>query len=109
MCWHAVQQMWPFRLDLFASSTSLFLGIGAFLWIPMSIGVGRRPAFLLCTVILLVATVWAGISGSFYAHLGARCLQGLATGCASSAVSLTLAGHTAGFCGHILTKKESLS
>ena len=79
--------MGPFNLDVLESSAALFAGIGSFLWIPLSIAIGRRPVFLLCTVILLAGIVWAGFSGSFLQHLAARSLQGLAVGASLSSVN----------------------
>lgn len=62
------------------------MGIGAFVWVPLSLAVGRRPVFLLCAVILLLSTIWAALAGSFYQLLAAICLQGLAEGLATSTV-----------------------
>jgi MFS family permease len=62
------------------------MGIGAFVWVPLSLAIGRRPVFLLCAAILLLGTVWAAIAGSFYQLLAAICLQGLAEGLATSTV-----------------------
>jgi MFS family permease len=62
------------------------MGIGAFLWIPLSLAIGRRPVFLLGTIIMLLATFWAGLAGSFYQLLAAVCLQGLAEGVNTSMV-----------------------
>jgi hypothetical protein len=42
------------------------MGVSAFLWIPLLLAIGRRPVFLLCTIIMLLATLWAGIAGNFY-------------------------------------------
>jgi MFS family permease len=63
------------------------MGIGAFLWIPLSLAIGRRPVFLLGTMIMLLATLWAGIAGNFYQLLIAVCLQGLAEGVNTSMVT----------------------
>lgn len=70
----------PFNPTLLLSAPTLFMGIGAFLWIPLSLAIGRRPVFLLGTMIMLLATLWAGIAGNFYQLLIAVCLQGLAEG-----------------------------
>ena len=63
------------------------MGVGAFVWIPLSLAVGRRLVFLLCAVIMTLATIWAGAAGSFYQLLAAICFQGLAEGLSTSAVS----------------------
>ena len=76
----------PFNLGSLLSGPLLFMGIGACIWIPLSLAIGRRPVILICNVILLVATIWAGTAGNFYQLLIAVCLQGLATGVTASIV-----------------------
>jgi MFS family permease len=73
------------------------MGVGAFVWIPLSLAVGRRPVFLLCTIILLLATVLAVLSRNLYVHLVAVCLQGLSVGIFSSTVSCLFDGKYHGF------------
>jgi MFS family permease len=73
------------------------MGVGAFVWIPLSLAVGRRPVFLLCTIILLLATMLAVVSGNLYMHLVSVCLQGLSVGISSSTVSCLLDGKYNGF------------
>ena len=63
------------------------MGIGAFIWIPLSVAVGRRPVFLLCTVITLLTTVWVGLAGSFYQILVAVSFLGLSVGMSTSMVN----------------------
>jgi MFS family permease len=97
--------MWPFQLDVLASSASLFMGLGSFLWIPFSIAIGTRPVFLLCTVVLMAGTVLAGFSGSFYQHLAARSFPGLALGACMSTVGCPT---QSGLPGTILMPKKIL-
>ncbi|KAH7064330.1 major facilitator superfamily domain-containing protein [Paraphoma chrysanthemicola] len=68
------------RIVDLASYPSLCMGIGNFLFVPLSMALGRRCAFLLNNALLLAAVVWAATSTSFESHLGARCLQGLTAG-----------------------------
>lgn len=56
------------------------MGIGNFLFVPISMMVGRRAVFLFNNVFMLVAIIWAAKSDDFTSHLAARCLQGLACG-----------------------------
>jgi MFS family permease len=49
---------------------------------------GRRPAFLIAILITLGSTIGAALSKSYEAHLGARIVQGLATGSTESVSSL---------------------
>ncbi|PQE28797.1 major facilitator superfamily transporter protein [Rutstroemia sp. NJR-2017a WRK4] len=56
----------------------LVSSVGALIWVPVSLAIGRRPVFLFCTVLLTLATLMAAFSQSFNTHLAARCFQGLA-------------------------------
>ncbi|CZR66403.1 uncharacterized protein PAC_16304 [Phialocephala subalpina] len=78
----------PFPLTALQSAPTLFMGLGAFLWIPMSLALGRRPVFLICTVLLTLSTTWASVASNFYQLLIAVCLQGLAEGFSTSATLL---------------------
>jgi MFS family permease len=82
-----IQDTKPFSLLLLLSAPTLFMGIGAFCWIPFSLAIGRRPVFLLCTVLMLLAIIGAGTAGNFYQLLIAVCVQGLAEGVNTSMVA----------------------
>jgi MFS family permease len=56
------------------------MGLGNFFFVPLSMAIGRRAAFILSSTILLASMIWAAQSESFESHLGARCLQGLCAG-----------------------------
>ena len=73
-------------MDL-ASYPSLCMGLGNFLFVPLSMAIGRRWSLLLSNAILLASVIWAAKSESFESHLGARCLQGLTAGVADCLVS----------------------
>ncbi|PVH79004.1 major facilitator superfamily transporter [Cadophora sp. DSE1049] len=66
------------------SAPKLFMGLGALIWIPLSLAVGRRPVFLLCTVILFLSSALAGFASNFGQLLVAACFIGLAQGLSSS-------------------------
>ncbi|KAJ4169257.1 hypothetical protein NW754_001342 [Fusarium falciforme] len=72
----------PKRIIELASYPSLCMGLGNFFFVPLSMALGRRFAFILSNVLLLVSIIWAAKSQSFESHLGARCLQGLTAGVA---------------------------
>ncbi|ORY58860.1 major facilitator superfamily transporter [Pseudomassariella vexata] len=76
-----------FRIEVLVSAPMLMLGIGAFLWVPLSLAIGRRPVFLLCTLMTFISTISAALAQNFYQLLAAMCVQGLA---ASSILSLLL-------------------
>ncbi|KAL2873374.1 hypothetical protein SGCOL_011455 [Colletotrichum sp. CLE4] len=80
------QQADKFPLNLLVSTPStIFLGLGAFLWIPLSVAVGRRPVFLLASCFLTLATALAANASGFYQLLGALSLQGFSAGLSLSA------------------------
>ena len=83
-----LQETGPFNVELLLSAPSLFQGVAAFLWVPLSLAVGRRPTLLLASFTLLIATIWAGASASFVSLLAAVCLMGTVLGAAMSVVSL---------------------
>ncbi|KAH6677384.1 major facilitator superfamily transporter [Halenospora varia] len=76
----------PFEIVHLISAPTFFMGLGAFIWIPLSVAVGRRPVFLLCTIVTLLTTLWAGLAGSFYQLLIAVSFLGLAEGMSTSLV-----------------------
>lgn len=76
------------RIADFASYPSLCMGLGNFLFVPLSMAIGRRCTLLLSNAILLASVIWAAKSESFESHLGARCLQGLTAGVSDCLVSV---------------------
>jgi MFS family permease len=56
------------------------MGVGNFLFVPISMMVGRRAVFLFSNILMLAAIIWAAKSDNFTSHLAARCLQGLTCG-----------------------------
>ena len=63
-----------------ASYPSLCMGVGNFLFVPLSVMLGRRAVFLFSNILMLAAIIWAAKSDNFTSHLAARCLQGLTCG-----------------------------
>ncbi|KAF4333519.1 mfs general substrate transporter [Fusarium beomiforme] len=70
----------PVRITDLASYPSLCMGLGNFFFVPLSMALGRRLAFILSNILLLGSVIWAAKSQSFQSHLAARCLQGLTAG-----------------------------
>ncbi|KAF5711535.1 major facilitator superfamily transporter SIT family siderophore-iron:H+ symporter [Fusarium mundagurra] len=70
----------PDRIADLASYPSLCMGLGNFFFVPLSMALGRRFAFILSNIIFVASIIWAAKSQSFGSHLGARCLQGLTAG-----------------------------
>ncbi|KAH8810680.1 major facilitator superfamily domain-containing protein [Xylogone sp. PMI_703] len=68
------------KIGQLASYPSLCMGLGNFLFVPLSMMLGRRAVFLFNNALMLAAIVWAGKSSGFNSHLAARCIQGLSCG-----------------------------
>jgi MFS family permease len=63
------------------------MGIGNFLFVPLSMMLGRRAVFIINNMLMLSAIIWAAKSLDFTSHLAARCLQGLSCGISDCLVS----------------------
>jgi MFS family permease len=77
----------PRRVNMLSSIPCIFWGLGALTWVPLSLIIGRRAVFLICTILLTLSTLTAAVSQTFYLHLLARCLQGAACSISPSTVS----------------------
>lgn len=64
------------------------MGIGAFVWVPLSLALGRRPVFLVVALANFGATVGAGYARSFGQLLFFVCLMGVGEGFALTSVSI---------------------
>lgn len=62
------------------------MGIGCFIWIPLSLALGRRLVFLIAALIDLLAMIGAGYSQTFCQLLGCVSLLGLSEGLSLSLV-----------------------
>ncbi|EXM23848.1 Major facilitator superfamily [Fusarium oxysporum f. sp. vasinfectum] len=69
---------------------SLCIGLGNFIILPVALAYGRRPVFLISTIILLAATIGSAAQNSYNGHLASRVMQGLATGASESLLPLML-------------------
>ncbi|KAG4440385.1 hypothetical protein IFR05_004125 [Cadophora sp. M221] len=87
---YSPEEIAPLRLDVLSSIPCLFWGIGALIWVPLSMAIGRRPVFILCALLLALSTLMAGFSRNFYTHLAARCLQGIAGSISPSTMILMI-------------------
>jgi len=84
------QDIRPFTVPLLAGGGSLFTGLGAFVWVPLSLAIGRRPVFLLCNLFLIFGTIGGSLSRNYYQHLLATCCQGFALSIMPSLVCTSL-------------------
>ncbi|CAI6340860.1 unnamed protein product [Periconia digitata] len=78
----------PWTMETLVTAPTLFMGIGAFFWVPLSLALGRRPAFLLATSMNFAATLAAAYSGTFNELLGCICLMGFSEGFGLSVTTL---------------------
>lgn len=69
---------------------SLCIGLGNYIVLPLALAFGRRPVFLGSVIVLLASLIWAAVNNSYNSHLGARIVQGLATGATESVLPLML-------------------
>lgn len=65
------------------------MGLGCFVWVPLSIGLGRRPTLLIATLLLLIATIGASQAKTYYQYVVASCFLGLGNALGLSLVSVT--------------------
>ncbi|CAI6334900.1 unnamed protein product [Periconia digitata] len=71
----------------------LFLGVSNLVWMPLANIFGRRPVMLLSFLLLVFASMWAGLASSFSSLLAARAFMGIGAGSAD-AVSPAVVGET---------------
>lgn len=72
---------------------NLFMAVGAIIWVPLSIGMGRRPVFLLASIMTMVATLGAGLTTTFQQFFACVCFLGLGQGFALTVVCHSLSLH----------------
>ncbi|EMD93147.1 hypothetical protein COCC4DRAFT_206258 [Bipolaris maydis ATCC 48331] len=70
----------PWLIKALVTGPALFMGIGCFVWVPLSIGLGRRPTVLVATMIVLIATLGASQARTFAQLVVASCFIGLSEG-----------------------------
>jgi MFS family permease len=86
-CANAAKDIEPWQMSTLVTMPTLFMGIGAFIWVPLTIGMGRRPVFLIACVTLAFATLGAGYSRNFPELITCVCFMGLGEGFALTVVS----------------------
>ncbi|KAH7129186.1 major facilitator superfamily transporter [Dactylonectria macrodidyma] len=69
---------------LVSAPSTLFLGLGALFWVPLSLVLGRRPVLLLSCFMSMVGALVAAIANKFMLLLVALCILGFAAGFAFS-------------------------
>ncbi|KAF1920270.1 major facilitator superfamily domain-containing protein [Ampelomyces quisqualis] len=78
----------PWHMEALVTAPTLFMAIGAVVWIPLTIGIGRRPVFLLASITIFLATLGASYAQNFQQLLACVSFLGLGEGFALSAALL---------------------
>ncbi len=67
-------------IDVLAQATAwviLVIGLSLFIFNPMAKKVGRRPVYLICSVIMLSDSIWGARAGDYNSFLASRIWGGL--------------------------------
>ncbi|ETS83700.1 hypothetical protein PFICI_05576 [Pestalotiopsis fici W106-1] len=70
----------PLSISSLSSALTLGVGIGYLVNIPLATAIGRRPVVIMSALITAIATLAAGLAGSFLQLLVALAFQGFAVG-----------------------------
>jgi MFS family permease len=63
-----------------ATWPAFYMGVGNLLAIPVAHAVGRRPVYLLSTIVLSFGCLWCAYSGSLESHIAGRDVMSIAAG-----------------------------
>lgn len=74
------------RVYLIGSLPILMIGIANFIFVPLSISIGRRPVMLGAGIVAIAGVIWAGNSESLNSHIAARAFQALGSGTVESLI-----------------------
>jgi MFS family permease len=64
----------------FTGVSILVLGFSNFIWVPLATSFGRRPVFLLSTLICTAASIWRANATTYESFMGASILNGIGAG-----------------------------
>jgi MFS family permease len=78
------------QVALLSTIPLLVNGLAAWILVPLSIAVGRRPVILFAGGMCWIGGIWAATSTGLKSHLIARCLQGLGGGTVDSIIPLII-------------------
>ncbi|KAH8893015.1 MFS general substrate transporter [Thozetella sp. PMI_491] len=74
------EEMHPFNPESLNSFATVFMGVGALLWTPLSMALGRRPVVVASTTAFTMCMVWAAAARGFHSLLAATSVAGFAAG-----------------------------
>lgn len=72
----------------------LCLGLGAFLWIPTAVVIGKRPVLLASQVMFMAGCIWATQATSMNSLLGSRILGALGAGAVQAVGPAVIGGES---------------
>ncbi|KAL1628417.1 hypothetical protein SLS54_001990 [Diplodia seriata] len=67
---------------------SMFMGIGNIVSVPVALAIGRRPVFMLSTLLLMFSAVLCAFAKDYTWHFSSRLVLGLAAGQSEALVPL---------------------
>lgn len=58
--------------------SSLMIGVGNLIWVPLAIKYGRRPVYVATWLLMTASNIWGGCAKFFGSELAARIVYGFA-------------------------------
>lgn len=83
------------RANDLATWPAFFMGVGNLLAIPVAHAVGRRPVYLLSTIVLSMGCLWCACSKSLGSHIAGRDIMSIAAGQAEALCPIIVQVYTA--------------
>lgn len=68
------------RVNDLVTLPALFIGIGNFIFVPVSHAIGRRATYLFSLTMLVACSIWCACSKSLESHIAGRVILSLAAG-----------------------------
>ncbi|KAJ9612972.1 hypothetical protein H2200_002913 [Cladophialophora chaetospira] len=68
------------KVTTLSSYLILILGCSNFVWVPLAVYFGKRPIFLVSSVMMVASTAWAAVATSFESLLAATALTAIGAG-----------------------------
>lgn len=79
------------KVAYFFTTTSLLMGTGCFLWVPMMNKFGRRPVYVTSYVLYFAVALWLIFEKSYAGFLLGRILMGFGAGAAETIAPISIA------------------
>lgn len=73
-------------MESIVTAPTLFIGLGALLWLPLSLALGRRPVFLITALMMPLFALGASFASNFYTLFACTCFLGLGQGFSTTSV-----------------------